>query len=169
MKETLNNRLEVGEKIFYYDGYTQWAIETVESINKAEKSALLSNNAHISRYPNQNGTFDKLNPNGGYVPNQPNLLIKRATPDMIKVRTAILSLQKIKAYIYQLNQGILKTTAQDDWRKWSEAKQNRLICLAGHLAKGIEEADLEEDDKEALVRALGEPREQVIPKKKKRK
>ena len=100
MKETLNNRLEVGEKIFYYDGYTQWAIETVESINKADKSALLSNNAYISRYPNPDGTFDKLNPNGGYVPKQPNLLIKKATPDMIRVRTAVLSLQKIKAYIY---------------------------------------------------------------------
>lgn len=88
---------------------------------------------------------------------------------MIKVRTAVLSLQKIKAYIYQMNQGILKTTLQENWRKWSEDKQNRLICLAGHLAKGIEEADLEEDDKEALARALGESREQVIPKKKKRK
>ena len=43
---TLKNRLEVGEKIFYFDGQTQWDIETVESVNKAEKSAVLSNNAH---------------------------------------------------------------------------------------------------------------------------
>ena len=35
---TLKNRLEVGEKIFYFDGQTQWDIETVESVNKSEKS-----------------------------------------------------------------------------------------------------------------------------------
>lgn len=169
MNETLNNRLEVGEKIFYYDGYTQFAIETVESINKADKSALLSNNAYISRYPNPDGTFNRLNPNDGHLPHQSDLLIKRATPDMIKIRTAVLSLQKIKAYIYQLNQGILKTTNPQNWRRWSETKQDRLICLAGHIAKGIEEADLEEEDKEALAKAIGEPREQVIPKKRKRK
>ena len=101
-ESTLKNRLEVGEKIFYFDGQTQWDIETVESVNKSEKSAVLSNNAHISRYPRPDGTFEKLNPTKSYFPNRPELIIRRATDDIIKLRTAIMSYRKIKNFIFNI-------------------------------------------------------------------
>lgn len=160
---TLKNRLEVGEKIFYFDGQTQWDIETVESVNKAEKSAVLSNNAHISRYPNPDGTFEKLNPTKSYFPNRPGLVIRRATDDIIKLRTAIMSYKKIKGFIFNIEQGLMKTTNLTEWQKWSEHKQDQLISLAGHLAKGMEEAELTEEDWEALSKYMEEPIENINP------
>ena len=170
MKEpTLKNRLEVGEKIFYYDGQTGWDIETVESINKPEKSAILSNNAHISRYPNHDGTFEKLNPTKSYYPDRPEAVIMRATDDLIKLRTSIMSYKKIKGFIFNINQGLMKTTNIQEWRRWSKHKQDQLISLAGHLAKGIEEAELELEDWESLAKALKEPVENINPKVEKKK
>ena len=168
---TLKDRLEVGEKIFYFDGQTQWDIETVESVNKAEKSAVLSNNAHISRYPNPDGTFEKLNPTKSYFPNRPELIIRRATEDIVKLRTSIISYKKIKEYIYNIEQGLMKTTDLNEWQRWSKHKQERLIIIAGHLAKGIEEAELEAEDWAALAKSLEEPVENINPYKveKKRK
>lgn len=169
---TLKNRLEVGEKIFYFDGQTQWDIETVESVNKSEKSAVLSNNAHISRYPNPDGTFEKLNPTKSYIPNRQGLIIRRATEDIIKLRTAIMSYKKLKGFIFNIDQGLMKTTHLTEWQKWSEHKQDQLISLAGHLAKGIEEAELTDEDWSALAKSMGEPIEninQVVEKKRKKK
>ena len=165
---TLKNRLEVGEKIFYFDGQTQWDIETVESVNKAEKYAVLSNNARISRYPNPDGTFTKLNQNGSFNSNKYSV-IKRATPDMIKLRTAILSHKKIHGYMYLINNTLLKTTDINNWMKWSETRQDKLISIAGHLAKGIEEAELTIEDWEALAKSMDEPVENINPVKNKRK
>lgn len=168
---TLKNRLEVGEKIFYFDGQTQWDIETVESVNKAEKSAVLSNNAHISRYPNPDGTFEKLNPTKSYFPNRPGLIIRRATEDIIKLRTSIMAYKKIKGFIFNIEQGLMKTTHINDWQRWSEHKQEQLISLAGHLAKGVEEAELDHEDWEALAKSMEEQIENINPSKveKKRK
>ena len=160
---TLKNRLEVGEKIFYFDGQTQWDIETVESVNKSEKSAVLSNNAHISRYPRPDGTFEKLNSMKGYLPNRPGLIIRRATDDIIKLRTAIMSYQKIKGFIFNIEQGLMKTTHINEWQRWSEHKQDQLISLAGHLAKGIEEAMLTDEDWNALAKSMEEPIENINP------
>ena len=160
---TLKNRLEVGEKIFYFDGQTQWDIETVESVNKAEKSAVLSNNAHISRYPRPDGTFEKINSMKGYLPNRPGLIIRRATDDIIKLRTAIMSYQKIKGFIFNIEQGLMRTTHINEWQRWSEHKQDQLISLAGHLAKGIEEAMLTDDDWNALAKSMEEPIENIKP------
>lgn len=160
---TLKNRLEVGEKIFYFDGQTQWDIETVESVNKAEKSAVLSNNAHISRYPRPDGTFEKLNSMKGYLPNRPGLIIRRATDDIIKLRTSIMAYQKIKGFIFNIEQGLMRTTHINEWQRWSEHKQDQLISLAGHLAKGIEEAMLTDDDWNALAKSMEEPIENINP------
>ena len=160
---TLKNRLEVGEKIFYFDGQTQWDIETVESVNKSEKSAVLSNNAHISRYPRPDGTFEKINSMKGYLPNRPGLIIRRATDDIIKLRTAIMSYQKIKGFIFNIEQGLMRTTHINEWQRWSEHKQDQLISLAGHLAKGIEEAMLTDDDWNALAKSMEEPIENINP------
>ena len=160
---TLKNRLEVGDKIFYFDGQTQWDIETVESVNKAEKSAVLSNNAHISRYPRQDGTFEKLNPTKSYFPNRPELIVRRATDDIIKLRTAIMAYKKIKGFIFNIEQGLMKTTNITEWQRWSEHKQDQLISLAGHLAKGVEEAELTEDDWNALAKSIEEPIENINP------
>lgn len=160
---TLKNRLEIGEKIFYFDGQTQWDIETVESVNKAEKSAVLSNNAHISRYPRPDGTFEKINSMKGYLPNRPGLIIRRATDDIIKLRTAIMSYQKIKGFIFNIEQGLMRTTHINEWQRWSEHKQDQLISLAGHLAKGIEEAMLTDEDWNALAKSMEEPIENINP------
>lgn len=160
---TLKNRLEVGEKIFYFDGQTQWDIETVESVNKAEKSAVLSNNAHISRYPRPDGTFEKINSMKGYLPNRPGLIIRRATDDIIKLRTAIMSYQKIKGFIFNIEQGLMRTTHINEWQRWSEHKQDQLISLTGHLAKGIEEAMLTDEDWNALAKSMEEPIENINP------
>lgn len=160
---TLKNRLEVGEKIFYFDGQTQWDIETVESVNKSEKSAVLSNNAHISRYPRPDGTFEKLNSMKGYLPNRPGLIIRRATDDIIKLRTAIMAYQKIKSFIFNIEQGLMRTTHINEWQRWSEHKQDQLISLAGHLAKGIEEAMLTDEDWNALAKSMEEPIENINP------
>lgn len=160
---TLKNRLEVGEKIFYFDGQTQWDIETVESVNKAEKSAVLSNNAHISRYPNPDGTFEKLNPTKSYLPNRQGLIIRRATEDIIKLRTSILAYKKIKGFIFNIEQGLMKNTSLNKWQKWSEHRQNQLISLAGHLAKGIEEAELTDEEWSALAKSMEEPIENINP------
>lgn len=163
-----NNRLEVGEKIFYFDGFNQWDIETVESVNKAEKYVVLSNNAHISRYPNTDGTFTKLNQNGSFNSNKYQV-IKRATPDMIKIRTAILSFKKIHGYMYLINNTLLKTTDINNWNRWSESRQDKLISIAGHLAKGIEEAELTSEDWYALAKSIEEPVENIKPVENKRK
>ncbi len=168
---TLKNRLEVGEKIFYFDAQTQWDIETVESVNKAEKSAVLSNNAHISRYPNPDGTFKKLNPTKSCFPNSPGLIIRRATEDIIKLRTSIMAYKKIKVFISNIERKLINNTNINDWQRWSEHKQEQLISLAGHLAKGIEEAELDQEDWEALAKSMEEPVENIAPSKveKKRK
>ena len=162
-ESTLKNRLEVGEKIFYFDGQTQWDIETVESVNKSEKSAVLSNNAHISRYPRPDGTFEKLNPTKSYFPNRPELIIRRATDDIIKLRTAIMSYRKIKNFIFNIEQGLMKNTHLTEWKKWSEHKQDQLISLAGHLAKGMEEAELTDEEWLALSKYMEEPIENINP------
>ena len=162
-ESTLKNRLEVGEKIFYFDGQTQWDIETVESINKSEKSAVLSNNAHISRYPRPDGTFEKLNPTKSYFPNRPELIIRRATDDIIKLRTAIMSYRKIKNFIFNIEQGLMKNTHLTEWKKWSEHKQDQLISLAGHLAKGMEEAELTDEEWLSLAKSMEEPIENINP------
>lgn len=162
-ESTLKNRLEVGEKIFYFDGQTQWDIETVESVNKSEKSAVLSNNAHISRYPRPDGTFEKLNPTKSYFPNRPELIIRRATDDIIKLRTAIMSYRKIKNFIFNIEQGLMKNTHITEWKKWSEHKQDQLISLAGHLAKGMEEAELTDEEWLALAKSMEEPIENINP------
>lgn len=162
-ESTLKNRLEVGEKIFYFDGQTQWDIETVESVNKSEKSAVLSNNAHISRYPRPDGTFEKLNPTKSYFPNRPELIIRRATDDIIKLRTAIMSYRKIKNFIFNIEQGLMKNTHLTEWKKWSEHKQDQLISLAGHLAKGMEEAELTDEEWLALAKSMEEPIENINP------
>ena len=162
-ESTLKNRLEVGEKIFYFDGQTQWDIETVESVNKSEKSAVLSNNAHISRYPRPDGTFEKLNPTKSYFPNRPELIIRRATDDIIKLRTAIMSYRKIKNFIFNIEQGLMKNTHLTEWKKWSEHKQDQLISLAGHLAKGMEEAELTDGEWLALAKSMEEPIENINP------
>ena len=162
-ESTLKNRLEVGEKIFYFDGQTQWDIETVESVNKSEKSAVLSNNAHISRYPRPDGTFEKLNPTKSYFPNRPELIIRRATDDIIKLRTAIMSYRKIKNFIFNIEQGLMKNTHLTEWKKWSEHKQDQLISLAGHLAKGMEEAELTDEEWLALAKSIEEPIENINP------
>ena len=162
-ESTLKNRLEVGEKIFYFDGQTQWDIETVESVNKSEKSAVLSNNAHISRYPRPDGTFEKLNPTKSYFPNRPELIIRRATDDIIKLRTAIMSYRKIKNFIFNIEQGLMKNTHITEWKKWSEHKQDQLISLAGHLAKGMEEAELTYEEWLALAKSMEEPIENINP------
>lgn len=162
-ESTLKNRLEVGEKIFYFDGQTQWDIETVESVNKSEKSAVLSNNAHISRYPRPDGTFEKLNPTKSYFPNRPELIIRRATDDIIKLRTAIMSYRKIKSFIFNIEQGLMKNTHLTEWKKWSEHKQDQLISLAGHLAKGMEEAELTDEEWLALAKSMEEPIENINP------
>lgn len=162
-ESTLKNRLEVGEKIFYFDGQTQWDIETVESVNKSEKSAVLSNNAHISRYPRPDGTFEKLNPTKSYFPNRPELIIRRATDDIIKLRTAIMSYRKIKNFIFNIEQGLMKNTNLTEWKKWSEHKQDQLISLAGHLAKGMEEAELTDEEWLALAKSIEEPIENINP------
>ena len=162
-ESTLKNRLEVGEKIFYFDGQTQWDIETVESVNKSEKSAVLSNNDHISRYPRPDGTFEKLNPTKSYFPNRPELIIRRATDDIIKLRTAIMSYRKIKNFIFNIEQGLMKNTHLTEWKKWSEHKQDQLISLAGHLAKGMEEAELTDEEWLALAKSMEEPIENINP------
>ena len=162
-ESTLKNRLEVGEKIFYFDGQTQWDIETVESVNKAEKYAVLSNNAHINRYPRPDGTFEKLNPTKSYFPNRPELIIRRATDDIIKLRTAIMSYRKIKNFIFNIEQGLMKNTHLTEWKKWSEHKQDQLISLAGHLAKGMEEAELTDEEWLALAKSMEEPIENINP------
>ena len=162
-ESTLKNRLEVGEKIFYFDGQTQWDIETVESVNKSEKSAVLSNNAHISRYPRPDGTFEKLNPTKSYFPNRPELIIRRATDDIIKLRTAIMSYRKIKNFIFNIEQGLMKNTHLTEWKKWSEHKQDQLISLAGHLAKGMKEAELTDEEWLALAKSIEEPIENINP------
>ena len=162
-ESTLKNRLEVGEKIFYFDGQTQWDIETVESVNKSEKSAVLSNNAHIRRYPRPDGTFEKLNPTKSYFPNRPELIIRRATDDIIKLRTAIMSYRKIKNFIFNIEQGLMKNTHLTEWKKWSEHKQDQLISLAGHLAKGMEEAELTDEEWLALAKSMEEPIENINP------
>ena len=162
-ESTLKNRLEVGEKIFYFDGQTQWDIETVESVNKSEKSAVLSNNAHISRYPRPDGTFEKLNPTKSYFPNRPELIIRRATDDIIKLRTAIMSYRKIKNFIFNIEQGLMKNTHLTEWKKWSEHKQDQLISLAAHLAKGMEEAELTDEEWLALAKSMEEPIENINP------
>ena len=158
-----NNRLEVGEKIFYFDGFNQWDIETVESVNKAEKYVVLSNNAHISRYPRPDGTFEKLNPTKSYFPNRPELIIRRATDDIIKLRTAIMSYRKIKNFIFNIEQGLMKNTHLTEWKKWSEHKQDQLISIAGHLAKGMEEAELTDEEWLALAKSMEEPIENINP------
>lgn len=168
----LKNRLEVGDKIFYFDGQLQWDIETVESVNKAEKSAVLSNNAHISRYPRPDGTFKKLNPTNSYFPNRQEIIIRRATDDIIKLRTAIMAYKKIKNFIFNIEQGLMKTTHINDWQRWSKHKQEQIISLAGHLAKGMEEAELTDGEWSALAKSMEEPIENINPvveKKRKKK
>ena len=66
----------------------------------------------------------------------------------------------------------MKTTNINEWQRWSEHKQDQLISLAGHLAKGMEEAELTEEDCYALAKSMGEPIEninQVVEKKRKKK
>ena len=94
-----------------------------------------------------------------------------ATDDIIKLRTAIMAYKKIKSFIFNIEQGLMKTTNITEWQRWSEHKQEQLICLAGHLAKGIEEAKLEKEDIEALAKSLEEPVENIniVEKKLKKK
>ena len=66
----------------------------------------------------------------------------------------------------------MKTTHLTEWQKWSEHKQDQLISLAGHLAKGIEEAELTDEEWSALAKSMEEPIENINPvveKKRKKK
>lgn len=150
MKQETNKRLEVGDKIFYHDGKTQWDIETVESINKAEKSVTLSNNVIISRQPKSDGTFEKLN---GVTPNK-DVQIRLATPELLKRRKAVLSRRLIQGYIINLQNGLLKNTELKSWERWSNSTQDKLISMAGRMAKGLEDMELDKDEEKALKKEI---------------
>lgn len=173
---SIKDRLQVGDKIFYHDGYTSFDIEEVVSINKPEKYAVLSNNAHISRYPNHDGTFNRLNPTGANLPVREGMLITKATPELMHRRDAVIAKKRIHNYLYNIEQDLLKRAELRPWNTWSESLQNELIVVCGHLAKAIEEEPLSDSDKELLDKVLREdPETNVVvpssnePKKKKRK
>ena len=57
----------------------------------------------------------------------------------------------------------MKNTHLTEWKKWSEHKQDQLISLAGHLAKGMEEAELTDEEWLALAKSMEEPIENINP------
>ena len=66
-------------------------------------------------------------------------------------------------FIFNIEQGLMKNTHLTEWKKWSEHKQDQLISLAGHLAKGMEEAELTDEEWLALAKSMEEPIENINP------
>lgn len=56
-KKTIENRLEVGDELFCFDGITLMEKVSVISVDKKEKTATLSNQVVCKRYPNYMGQF----------------------------------------------------------------------------------------------------------------
>ena len=58
--DKLEQRLEIGNEVIYYDGNTLMEMTTVISVDKKEKSATLANNVKVSRYPNKEQYYPRM-------------------------------------------------------------------------------------------------------------
>jgi hypothetical protein len=143
--------LEVGDKIFYYDGLVNFHIEEVVEI-KGE-GAILSNNSMIELKPGVNGLFSRLNPTKSVLPKR-DLFIKKLTPELEKLYKAIMCKKRINNYLFNLNMGVLKRADTTPWDRWSEAMQDNLINICGHIAKAAENDNLSEDEESNLDNIL---------------
>lgn len=153
-KTNLKNRLEVGDKVFYYDGYTSWDIEEVEKVNKSDKTAVLSNNATISRYPNPNGTFTKVNATNSYVVNRSELMIMRLTPELEKMRTAIMCKKQLSNYLFHINQNILGRADIKNWKNWTPVIQDTLINLVAKISSVLNEEGEPTEEEMRVVKKI---------------
>lgn len=142
-KELKAERLEVGDKLFYYDVKTLFDVEEVISINKAEKTVTLTNNAVISRYPNLDDTFSKINirtegkrslKTKATIDSSP--VIKRLTPELAKLGEALLSKKKIANHLFSIH-NYLQKIDNVAWDKMDIETQEKLIKLAKALEEGM--------------------------------
>ena len=126
-KEKAKTKIRVGEKIFYYDGDTNFSIEEVIEVDKKQKLAVLSNNARIVRFENSEGCFKILSPH------RDKALAKRSSDELEAIREAIMAKRRIHNYLFRLDRDLLQRTNPADWKAWTEKQRDSLIKLANAL------------------------------------
>lgn len=124
---TLKERLAIGEELFCFDGKTQMEKVTVIEVDKAAKTAKLSNRVICSRYPDSQGNFLKHGANSnGYT-------IKRWDDTTENYFKAFKARQRVRVYLGELQVGIMNRTA--DLEKASQDDIEKLIKADKYLTK----------------------------------
>lgn len=139
-KENLKNRIKVGDEVIYFDGRNQLDVEKVESIISTDngKVAVLTNNARVNRYPDSKGKLIKVNPDGTKMKTDKGF-VSIATPELLKLRKAVLSKRLCSSYLNTLNKNILTPLDNKPWEYWTEADKDLIIEVSEKLKEIVEE------------------------------
>ena len=128
MKETLKTRLEIGETLLCYDNSSIVEKVTVEAVDKKAKTATLSNNVIISRYPDRDGYFAKEG-KGNYI-------ICRWDEEVERFYTCKVARSRVLHFISDIQVGLLNRTS--DLLHASEEDVDKIIKLNKYLTKVLE-------------------------------
>lgn len=133
---TLKERLAIDEELFCYDGKTQIERVKVVEVNKAAKTAKLSNQVICSRYPDSSGNFIKQGANSG------SYQIRRWDEGTERFYQAFISRQRVRSFVTEIEVGILNRTSSII--ESSPADLDMLIKINKYLSKVF---DKKEDKK----------------------
>lgn len=124
---TLKERLAIDEELFCFDGKTQMERVKVISVDKAAKTAVLSNRVVCSRYPDVEGNFLKQGAHST------DYTIKRWDEATENYFQAFKARQRVRVYIGELQVGIMNRTS--DLSKASPEDIDKLIKADKYLTK----------------------------------
>lgn len=124
---TLKERLAIDEELFCFDGKTQMERVKVISVDKAAKTAVLSNRVVCYRYPDSQGNFPKQGAHSDCY------TIRRCDEESENFFKAFKARQRVRTYLRELQVGIMNRTS--DISKASQDDLNILIKADKYLTK----------------------------------
>ena len=127
---TLKERLAIDEELICFDGKTNMEKVKVIEVDKASKTAKLSNRVICSRYPDSSGNFLKQGANSG------NYRIERINDDNEFTYNAFKARQRVRSFVTEINIGILNRTS--DVFGASKEDLDKLIKINKYLTKVFE-------------------------------
>lgn len=101
MDKLLKNRLEIGDEVIYFDCKTIMELTSVVSIDRKNKTATLKNNVLVSRHPNNEQFYPRIDKKVSRVWKKDSItmdiynsfqLKKKLYPEIAKLKLAVMDL-----------------------------------------------------------------------------